>query len=218
MYMTKDSSASIAGLETLKDFIIDPPICQELVRGQQKKGVFTKKTLQYSFDRHVFNVFVTSAGNAGPALSTVGSPGGSLDDVISVGAWVDKDTMEAAHSLIDDVEGTSYTWSSRGPQANGSLGYAIYAPGAAITSVPQYNLYGMRLMNGTSMASPNCAGCVALLVGGLKMEGVEDCTPYRIKSAIVCSGKDVGDPMLVPFVQVYRSFANTFRLKMRGKC
>jgi tripeptidyl-peptidase-2 len=114
---------------------------------------------------------------------------------------VNEETMQAAHSLIDGVDGTSYTWSSRGPQANGSLGYSIFAPGAAITSVPQYNLYGKRLMNGTSMASPNCAGCVALLVSGLKAEGVS-WTPYRIKNAIVNSGCDVGDPLLVPFVQV----------------
>jgi tripeptidyl-peptidase-2 len=152
-------------------------------------------------------IFVTSAGNSGPALSTVGSPGGSCDDLISVGAYVNPETMTAAHSSLDVVEGTSYTWSSRGPQANGSLGYSIYAPGAAITSVPEYNLYPSRLMNGTSMASPNCAGCVALLVSGLKGEGVS-WTPYRVKAALVNSGMDVEDPLKVPFVQVEKAWEN----------
>ena len=76
-------------------------------------------------------LFVTAAGNAGPALTTIGSPGCS-ESVISVGAYVSPAMAAAAHSIHKQLEeGRQYTFSSRGPNIDGMLGVSVSSPGYA---------------------------------------------------------------------------------------
>lgn len=94
-------------------------------------------------------IFVTSAGNAGPALSTVGGPAACSPSMIAVGAAVSNTMAAAGYGTRRSPSLTLYSWSSRGPVMDGSLGVSICAPGCARAPVPVWNLSKSMHMNGT---------------------------------------------------------------------
>ncbi|MCF6410807.1 S8 family peptidase [Pseudalkalibacillus salsuginis] len=113
-------------------------------------------------------VVCVAAGNSGPDAQTIASPGVS-DRVITVGAYEDNDTVDNSD---DDVA----SFSSRGPTVYGVQKPDILAPGVNIVSLRSPNSYIDKLqkssrvdgdyfvMSGTSMATPICAGVVALML------------------------------------------------------
>ncbi|OLS41055.1 S8 family peptidase [Bacillus sp. MRMR6] len=113
-------------------------------------------------------VVCVAAGNEGPESGTIASPGIS-DRVITVGALDDRNTPETRSD--DDVAG----FSSRGPTIYNVQKPDILAPGVNIISLRSPNSYLDKLqkssrvennyfvLSGTSMATPICAGIVALM-------------------------------------------------------
>ncbi|OMH83599.1 Tripeptidyl-peptidase 2 [Zancudomyces culisetae] len=150
-------------------------------------------------------IFVSSAGNSGPGLSTGGAPGGTTDDVIGVGAYVGHQQMNANYFLLDEVSETPYTWSSLGPTFDGDRAVDIYGPGSAVASYPEYTLKKYEMINGTSMSSPNVCGCLSLLVSAMKSNKI-NVSPYRVKTAIRNTSKDVGTLLNIGFIQTEKAW------------
>ncbi len=98
-----------------------------------------------------------SAGNEGPGISTVGLPA-AANRVITVGALLTAKNARdnyGAPLKKDKV----FRFSSRGGELNKP---DVIAPGSASSTVPPFS--GGDRMWGTSMASPNAAGCMALIL------------------------------------------------------
>jgi serine protease AprX len=130
-------------------------------------------------------VVCVAAGNEGPEPQTIASPGIS-DRIITVGALDDRNTIETRND--DDVA----SFSSRGPTIYGLAKPDILAPGVNITSLRSPNSYLDKLqkssrvgsdyftLSGTSMATPICAGIVALMI-----QHNPDITPEEVKNLLI---------------------------------
>ncbi|TFJ91991.1 S8 family peptidase [Lentibacillus salicampi] len=124
------------------------------------------KAVEKAWDEGI--IMCVAAGNSGPEPQTIASPGVS-DQVITVGALDDNDTADTRE---DD---TVAEFSGRGPTVYGVVKPDILAPGADIISLRAPGSYLDKLqkssqvgndyftMSGTSMATPICAGAVALM-------------------------------------------------------
>jgi len=115
---------------------------------------------------------VIAAGNSGPQLNTVGSPGVSRES-ITVGSTTKSDVMSG--------------FSSRGPTPALDMKPDVAAPGSSINST-RYGSTGTYVTaSGTSMATPHVSGVVALI-----KQAHPNWTVDEVRSALVNTGVDIG--------------------------
>ncbi|WP_053955269.1 S8 family serine peptidase [Inediibacterium massiliense] len=122
-------------------------------------------------------IFCISAGNEGPGINTIGSPG-DADLAITSGAYIESDTWKKDYGYFVPKEMLWY-FSSVGPREDGAVKPTILSPGTALSCVPvwdinsgKYNNRGYAVYQGTSMSSPHTAGIVALLLQAARDEGI----------------------------------------------
>jgi tripeptidyl-peptidase-2 len=166
----------------------------------------------------------TSAGNDGPALSSLGSPG-TLTAPITVGALVSPEMLVDQYSTLPSTDDeaplldASYHFSSRGPTPDGAMP-DLCAPGGAIAPVPQHTLQGKAQYHGTSMASPNACGVAACVLSALRQQGLSSrISPVELKRGLINSAKqvDISDPYAQGGGLISATAAVSYMLQHHGK-
>jgi len=137
-------------------------------------------------------VVCVSAGNEGPRIGTITSPGTS-PLVITVGAADDQDTLAQTDDTVAD-------FSSRGPTIDGQTKPDLVAPGVNITSLRAPRSFVDKTsapfrvgehyftLSGTSMAAPIVAGMCAQL-----LQLNPELTPQQIKDRLRGNAVSLGD-------------------------
>jgi hypothetical protein len=139
-----------------------------------------------------------SAGNSGPGLNTVGDPS-VAEKVVSVGTYISDATWASNYGSTAPYADNQHPFSSRGPREDGGFKPSLIAPGAAISTTPQWQAGGpvggtyplppgYSMLNGTSMAAPQATGAGALLVGAAKQEGFQH-QPAQLRQALMSTAR-----------------------------
>lgn len=137
-------------------------------------------------------VVCAAAGNNGPQRSTIGTP--AIDPfIITVGATADQDTVERGDNVIAE-------YSSRGPTVDSLEKPDVYSPGTNIIAplapdsalerqLPEQIIDENYVqLSGTSMATPICAGVIALI-----LEDNANLSPNDIKAILKATAEPTLD-------------------------
>eukprot|EP00927_Polykrikos_kofoidii_P018854 TRINITY_DN18781_c0_g1_i1.p1 TRINITY_DN18781_c0_g1~~TRINITY_DN18781_c0_g1_i1.p1 ORF type:complete len:1304 (+),score=207.25 TRINITY_DN18781_c0_g1_i1:79-3990(+) len=135
-------------------------------------------------------LYVACAGNDGPALTTVGAPGGTSSEIMSVGSLESSAMVKEEQSLLTHACGEQCAWSSRGPTFDGCIGVDISSLGTAIPTVTECMSNAQEPINRRSLASSRVCGCMALLACALKQRG-GTVTPNRLRRAVENTAREL---------------------------
>ena len=116
--------------------------------------------------RHPDVAIVVSAGNVGPGVSTLGFPA-SADRAIAVCALLPGVFARPPDPNLPPEPDIIGWWSARGGEVAKP---DLCAPGVAFSNVPAWRA-GEEISAGTSMAAPQIAGGMALLMSAMAQEG-----------------------------------------------
>ena len=138
--------------------------------------------VQAILEEHPKLIMVTSAGNEGPGLGSMGSPAHARD-VIAAGNYVTKEIVSSLwHSEVDGDQ--PYYGSCRGGVTDNPT---CMAPGFHVSTVPSYER--TEAWQGTSMACPHVAGLAAVL-----RAAAPGLTNDDIRQVLRATADDLGDP------------------------
>jgi hypothetical protein len=100
--------------------------------------------------------------STGPALGTVGAPGGTSSALLGIGAYVSPELAAAGHSLRDALPaGQQYTWSSRGPAVVSAGEIAFVCVGLVhceLASLPTWQRWEAGMPNSSTHAPVSVHG------------------------------------------------------------
>lgn len=150
-------------------------------------------------ERYKKPIFI-SASNLGPGIGTM-SEIALGSNVISTGAYINRNTWLADEGLIADKSDYVPNLSSRGPRQDGGFKPDFIAPSLGIystvssrapTKFPYELPPGYTFAAGTSEANPMAAGAAALLISAAKQTGVTY-DADRLKRAMKYSARFLPD-------------------------
>lgn len=157
---------------------------------QKEKYDLVAKAVAKAFDAGILPVI--AAGNSGPFLESIGTPGNS-QKAMTIGAYDDKNTVDVA----DD---TMAYFSSRGPTTmDRTVKPDIASPGVQLVStraphseidkenIPRYGDHYI-LLSGTSMATPVAAGIAACVI-----QANPALTPGEVKNLLMATARPIAD-------------------------